>query len=101
MNVTAMCFCHPSILKIPFSNNSIFGCERGAKATNVCEVNLTPRTVYLIAAVPEMRDEEERLTPPNESDLVVNDPNMQRGQIRSSPGQCPNSFRSLLGNEII
>lgn len=53
----------PSVLKIPFSNNSIFGCERGAKATNVCEVNLPPRTVYLIAAVPETQDEEEeRLT---------------------------------------
>lgn len=60
-------------------------CEWRAKATNVCEVNLTPHTVYLIAAVPEMRDEEERLTALNESDLVVSDPNMRRGQIHSSP----------------
>lgn len=59
-------------------------CEWRAKATNVCEVNLTPHTVYLIAAVPEMRDEEARLTALNESDLVVSDPNMQRGQIHGS-----------------
>lgn len=38
--------------------------------------NLTPHTGYLIATVPEMRDEEEGLTALNESDLDVSDPNM-------------------------
>ena len=42
-------------------------CEwTGKSHTNVCEVNLTPRTVYLIAAVPEMGDEGERLTALND-----------------------------------
>ena len=58
--------------------------EQRAKATNACEVNLALHTVYLIAAVPEMQDEEERLTALNGSDLLVSDPNMQGGQIRSS-----------------
>lgn len=62
MNYTTVCFLR--ILKIPFSDNSIFGLiavNGEQKPRNVCKVNLTPHTVYLIAAVPEMRDGEERV----------------------------------------
>lgn len=60
----------------------------------MCEVNLTLHIVYLIAAVPEMRDEEEGPTALSGSDPDVSDPNMQRAK-------CPDPFRSLLGHENI
>ena len=108
MGTDETCFLCPSILKIHLLKQQYLWQDRPewrANATFVCEVNLTPRTVYLIAAVSEMRDEE-RLTVQNKSDLVASDPNMQGGQTRSPPppplpGQRPNPFRSLLGNEII
>lgn len=84
----------------PLSKNTILkqqyvgsdGCEWRTKASNVYEVNLTPHTVYLIAAVPEMREEEERLTALNKSDLAVSDPNMRTGQIHSSPRSMSQSI---------
>lgn len=68
----------------------------------VCEVNLTPHTVYLIAAVAEMRDEgrvddsAERVWPRCEW-------SKHGSESRSAAlsGHCPATFRSLLGNEII
>lgn len=67
------------LLKILLLKHHYLWPDHSEWRTNACEVNLTPHTVYLIAAVPEMRDEEERLTAPNKSDLVVSDPNMRQG----------------------
>lgn len=58
MNYTTICFLGPSVLKIPPSNESILGRIAVNVCVCVCEVILPPHAVYLIAAAPEMREEE-------------------------------------------
>lgn len=65
-----VCFRCPKYSKNTFLKQQYLWPDRcewtGKSHTSVCEVNLTPRTVYLIAAVPEMGDEGERLTALND-----------------------------------